>query len=160
MDDYIPKPVKRDGLTAALTRWLGGSEGGKAASVPRNDNAPEERILDGEALSQLIELFDGDASAVIESYLEDSENQLHLATKALRENDRVVLARSAHSLKASSRSVGAQVVASIAEEMELRARAESSAEPLEGLLTQLRQAVIQVEPQLRRIGGAGRRASA
>ncbi len=159
MDDYISKPVKRDGLTAALARWLGRREDGKAASATNNNPGSEQRILDDGALGQLIELFDGDASAVIESYLEDAEDQLHLATKALRENDRVVLARSAHSLKSSSRSLGAQVVGSIAERMELLAH-ECNVEQLEALLTELRQALIQVEPRLRKIAGGDRRASA
>lgn len=160
MDDYIAKPVKRDGLTAALSRWLGGSARGKTASVQKAAGTSTERILDAEALGQLIELFDGDASAVIDSYLEDSENQLHLATTALRENDRTLLGRSAHSLKASSRSLGAQVVASVAEEMERLARVEHNPELLEALLTRLRQAVIEVEPRLRDIASANRRASA
>ncbi len=160
MDDYISKPVKRDSLTAALMRWLAVREAGKAVSVPARNGASEEQLLDDVALGQLIELFDGDASAVIASYLEDSTHQLDLATAALRENDRIVLARSAHSLKASSRSLGVQVVASISEEMELLARAESTAEQLEALLTQLRQALIQVEPRLRTIAEGDRRASA
>ena len=112
-------------------------------------------------LGQLIESFDGDASAVIESYLEDSAEQLQLATNALRDDDRTALARSVHSLKSSSRSLGAHVVASIAEEMELLARSGEGTEKLEPLLMRLRQALIQVEPRLRESAGGGdRRASA
>ena len=109
----------------------------------------------------MIELFDGDASAVIESYLEDSAEQLQLATNALRDDDRTALARSVPSLKSSSRSLGAHVVASIAEEMELLARSGEGTEKLEPLLMRLRQALIQVEPRLRESAGGGdRRASA
>lgn len=159
MDDYISKPVKRDSLTAALMRWIGPGVNGGALSPPNGSASLPTDVLDSVALGQLIELFDGDASAVIESYLKDSRDQLDIATQALRESNWVVLARSAHSLKSSSRSVGTQIVASLAEELEMAAREQQRAEQIEALIAQLRQALIRVEPPLRALANGDRHAS-
>lgn len=164
---WLSKPVRQGQLLSGLARVTGLSSGWNAAVGERRPASSEasatsgQSILDPAGLGQLIELFDGDASAVIESYLEDSAEQLQLATNALRDDDRTALARSVHSLKSSSRSLGAHVVASIAEEMELLARSGEGTEKLEPLLMRLRQALIQVEPRLRESAGGGdRRASA
>ncbi len=161
MDDYVAKPVKRDSLTATLLRWLADPIWQGEPQMDRASETSPERMLDMSALEQLIELFDGDATDVIESYLSDSASQLDVMTNALNEGDDAVLARAAHSLKSSSRSLGALVVGELAEQIEMSAQTAASSGAVNALLPQLRRALSQVEPLLKSaLGSGGRRASA
>jgi HPt (histidine-containing phosphotransfer) domain-containing protein len=161
MDDYVAKPVKRDSLTAALLRWLTEPSWRGELQMERASGTSPERMLDMSALKQLIELFDGDATDVIESYVSDSATQLDVMTNALNEGDDAALARAAHSLKSSSRSLGALVVGNLAEQIEMSARTAASSGAVKALLPQLRRALSQVEPLLKaELGPNGRRASA
>lgn len=162
MDDYLSKPVKRDALTAMLLRWLDGLDRTEACrSESVRVPALTESVLDEQALDQLTEMLDGDATDIIESYLSDSRGQLDAMTKALNEGDLKALERAAHSLKSTSRSLGARKVADLAEQTEAAARSGAPQTTLKPLIGKLRFAVSQVEPRLKSIvAPGGHRASA
>jgi len=152
MDDYVAKPVKRDSLSAALSRWLTGRLSPES-SMRESDKGVGDELLDMAAFEQLRELFDGDPTPVIESYFQDSADQLDVMANAIAQTDLAVLDRSAHSLKASSRSVGALVVARIAADIETLARDSGSLEDAKALVASLRAALNAIEPRLRDMCG-------
>ena len=84
--------------------------------------------------------FDGDVDEVIDSYLHDSSAQLAVIAQALEQADIAALGRSAHSLKSSSRSVGALAVGKIAERLEAAARSGGALEEVAPVCAELRSA--------------------
>jgi two-component system, sensor histidine kinase and response regulator len=150
MDDYLSKPLKRDTLSVTLTKWLAEEAAAAAHSVVGVGAGVDDReVLDEEAFAQLCELFDGDPTEIIDSYLTDSVLQLGIMANALNESDRTALGRSAHSLKGSSRSLGAHGIASIAEEIEKLAFSGGELESARALVARLHLARAAAEPQLR-----------
>jgi signal transduction histidine kinase/DNA-binding response OmpR family regulator len=155
MDDYVSKPVKRQTLEAALARWL--TPG--AAAVPTRSEQSEPPLglaLDRAVLEQLRQLFDGDLSEVIAAYLSDAPAQIDSMESAIASIDYTALGRAAHSLRSSSRSVGAHGVAAAATSIEAQARAHGALEEIRVLVTQLRAAYDAAAPALQAAGeGAG-----
>jgi two-component system, sensor histidine kinase and response regulator len=148
MDDYIAKPIKRDNLAAALTRWLP-RELSTAQTVLSDQPIREPNdLLDPVAFAHLCELFDGDPTEVIDSFLADSLVQLDVMSNALTVNDPATLGRSAHSLKGSSRSLGAHAIADISEHIEILVKMPGSMDEVRELLGRLRLARVAIEPQL------------
>jgi HPt (histidine-containing phosphotransfer) domain-containing protein len=86
---------------------------------------------------------------VIEAYLADTPVQLANATKAIALQDHVVLGRAAHSLKSTSQSVGAILLARAAEALEKHALGRGSFSESERLLAAARVGWEAVAPELR-----------
>jgi two-component system, sensor histidine kinase and response regulator len=150
MDDYLSKPLKRDTLTVTLTEWLAEEAAAAPHSAPGvGAGVDDRRVLDENAFAQLCELFDGDPTEIIDSYLTDSVLQLDIMANALNESDRTALGRSAHSLKGSSRSLGAHGIACIAEEIEKIAFSGGELESARALVARLHLTRAAAEPQLR-----------
>jgi CheY-like chemotaxis protein len=118
MDDYVAKPIKREMLRASLTRWIGVDSVTQAPVLKVPGVAAEPATLDGAAFEQLRALFDNDVADVVDSYLQDSLALLEGMTRAANTGDRDVVKLNAHSLKSSSRSLGAMQVAALAEQLE------------------------------------------
>jgi two-component system, sensor histidine kinase and response regulator len=152
MDDYVSKPVKRQTLEAALARWLA-TDAAPASSATELPEAPSDLVLDRTVLEQLRQLFDGDLSEVIAAYLSDAPAQIDSMSNALARVDYASLGRAAHSLRSSSRSLGAHRVAELATSIETKARAQGALDEIRGLVTQLRAAHDAVGPALRQAGG-------
>jgi CheY-like chemotaxis protein/anti-sigma regulatory factor (Ser/Thr protein kinase) len=152
MDDYVSKPVKRQTLEAALVRWLTPAAAPTAAAMEQPET-PQGLALDRAVLAQLRQLFDGDLSEVIGAYLGDAPAQIDSMANACAAHDYAALGRAAHSLRSSSRSLGAHRVAELATSIEARARAQSSLEEIRPLVAQLRAAHDAVAPALRQAGG-------
>jgi signal transduction histidine kinase/CheY-like chemotaxis protein/HPt (histidine-containing phosphotransfer) domain-containing protein len=155
MDDYISKPIKRDALNAALARWASAGERAletTSTSVPQA--SASSGALDLAAFEQLRELFDGDVNDVIDSYLSDSTTQIDSMTNAVALQDRDVIGRSAHSMKSSSRSLGAHEVSKLAESIERAARGSGSMEEIKTLIGKLKWAQTLVASQLISMRGA------
>jgi signal transduction histidine kinase/CheY-like chemotaxis protein/HPt (histidine-containing phosphotransfer) domain-containing protein len=147
MDDYIAKPIKRDALATVLEKWLGTA----LAAVRSADSEPTDSqydVLDIEVFRQICELFESEATDLVITYLRDTPVQLHTATNSHATSDRATLGRAAHTIKSTSRSLGATVVGKLAEELELLSR-EGSLEEAPILLANLRQAYAAVELRLR-----------
>jgi signal transduction histidine kinase/CheY-like chemotaxis protein/HPt (histidine-containing phosphotransfer) domain-containing protein len=149
MDDYISKPVKRSSIAEALARWLEPTAEIAGEPSPEEFGTQEIRMaLDMNALVQLRELFEDGVADVLQSYLTDTPNQFKAMSDAIRDRDYELLQRSAHSLKSSSRTFGASIVANRAADLEDLARARGSLEEASQLLTALRSAFAVMEPEL------------
>jgi len=145
MDDYLTKPFKRESLGAVLARWLAPNAPAATSLVPatatRLPNAAPELAspLNADALRQLREVFDGDISGVVGAYLSDAQTQINAMASALEQRAGTDLGRAAHSLKSTSRSVGADAVAVLCAELEVLARNDDYAASAGPLLQQIRQ---------------------
>ncbi len=132
MDDYLPKPFSLDVLHKKLLRWTAGvvaeQPTGSAAETPEifptaktcnvTDLLNVNQILDKQALISLQENAGSAYLEMIEVYLEDQILYLDAMDKALREEDRALLKRSAHTLKSSSRHFGAHKLGELCEKIE------------------------------------------
>jgi two-component system, sensor histidine kinase and response regulator len=147
MDDYVSKPIKRDALSDTLSRWIGASAG-QAALMLKPGASAQDQVLDLSAFAQLRELFDNDVDLLIESYLQDSVAQIDSMTHAVNSADRETLMRSAHSLKSSSRSLGARTVSELAEQIEALSRGAGSIDDMKDLIGKLRWAQTAVAARL------------
>ena len=111
--------------------------------------------LDTAAFEQLQALFEGDVADVLDSYIADSLAQIEDMTRAVNAGDRDVLKINAHSLKSSSRSVGAMQVGALAEQLEHLACRSGSMDEIKLVVGRLRWArtaavarLIELKPQV------------
>jgi two-component system sensor histidine kinase/response regulator len=152
MDDYLSKPFKREGLGAILARWLTGDA--SRATMQRKQVASPEPLADTdmtlnlEMLGQLREMFEGDLSGVLQAYLVDAQGQIGAMANAIERDSCVELGRAAHSLKSTSRSVGAEGVANLAAELETLARNEGCSARAVPTLQRLRERFVSAEAAL------------
>jgi two-component system sensor histidine kinase/response regulator len=147
MDDYLAKPVTRATLANTLQRWLPRSDDRIVAS-PAVVHGGEDGGVDRQALEQLRALFEGQLAEVLDTYLRDTPLQLDRMTEALHTSDNAALARAAHSLRASSYSVGAKRVSELAARLDRHARVGGSMNESREMLAELRIAHAAAEPIL------------
>jgi CheY-like chemotaxis protein/HPt (histidine-containing phosphotransfer) domain-containing protein len=125
MDDYISKPVRIEELIRALERCAPTERSdAEPAPAPADESAPP--VLDRTVLARLqAELGDDEPEIIaelIEMFLADSPQQLASMRAALADGAAEIVQRAAHSLKASSASMGAQRLAAACANVELLAR--------------------------------------
>ena len=135
MDDYVAKPVCLEALKAALDRTVAG------LPAPAARPSPQTRVhLDLDRLAQLKELAEPgeeDPSAeFIGIYLEETPTYVEGIRNSLAGRDAAALKLNAHSLKGSSRPVGAERMAAICAEIEALASKGDFA-PVEPMLLEL-----------------------
>jgi HPt (histidine-containing phosphotransfer) domain-containing protein len=147
MDDYLAKPITRASLANALQRWLP-LRGEPSVAPPPVVNGAERGGIDRQTLEQLSALFEGELAEVLDTYLRDTPLQLDRMTEAFHASDNAALARAAHSLRASSHSVGAKKVSEIAARLDRHARAGGAMEDSRAMLVELRAAHLVAEPVL------------
>jgi len=116
MDDYASKPVTPLGLSEILDRHLrdASSSGGVVPELNPSQARPVE-------IEQIQEIADGDIEferELIETFLSDSEEQIHSLEVALREQDAEEVRGRAHTIKGSSANAGAKVMQELACQME------------------------------------------
>ncbi len=119
MDDYVSKPVSRQQLLSAVARAC-------AADMP----TPVEAGPRGEdhamfTCASLLERFDGDEELlgrVAEIFAENTPGLLAALQADIEAGNAVAVSRSAHTLRGSLANVGAEHAASVAAEIEERAR--------------------------------------
>ena len=116
-------------------------------------NAPDEEIVDLEALEDARSAMQDKFGTMLEYYLEDSESYLNAISAALPDGNAEVIATNAHSLKSSSRQLGAVAVSDIAREIEEKARGmldgDGDTHDIASLFERLRDAFDMVEPKFR-----------
>lgn len=78
--------------------------------------------LDRDVLNALQEVMEGEYSMLLDTFLADSEERLHVLRKS---DDALQLMHAAHSFKGSSSNMGAIRLAQLCNELEQRARHES-----------------------------------
>jgi CheY-like chemotaxis protein/HPt (histidine-containing phosphotransfer) domain-containing protein len=155
MDDYLPKPIKRDALAAVLAKWLPAhapaAQTDAGSDTKAGRSASNESALDMAVLSELSEMMGEGIQTVIETYLNDTPEQLREIQQALSRQDRETLGRAAHSVKSSSYSLGAMVLGRTAEALEALARANGAFGEAERLLAGMRGAFDAAESRLREV---------
>jgi signal transduction histidine kinase/DNA-binding response OmpR family regulator len=157
MDDYLPKPIKRDVLAGALSKWLPVAPQVMAAAdqstsaVPQADMHATESSIDMAVLAQLADLMGEGIESVIATYLSDTPQQLAAIQAAVERTDHEVIGRCAHSVKSSSLSLGVTVLGRAAEALEKLARDKSSRQDAEKALAAMRVAYEPAEAKLREL---------
>jgi CheY-like chemotaxis protein len=99
MQDFLSKPIQMHDLRSALER------------VPRAWSVPDY-------LAEIIAEDPGIAKELLTLYLDDATQNLHDLNEQVLLRDEAVIARILHSLKGSSRQIGALKLSDIAESME------------------------------------------
>ncbi|MFI5346371.1 MAG: response regulator [Elusimicrobiota bacterium] len=119
MDDFVPKPVTLEPLSAALNRW--------------------DRPLDETALSVFAAIAadaPGALQRLLEGFLSDAEERLAAARAALQRGERDACGRAAHAVRGAAASVGARGLRELCRRIEAGAAPEAADAALPGLLAQ------------------------
>ncbi len=123
MDDYVPKPVKREELEAALERWVPRGEEGASMTIAEGEEGdglvtPEDP-LDRAVIENLLELGGAELlSELAEMFFDDMSSALTVLREAMEGNDAPAVERAAHTLKGSSGNMGAKNMAQICAELQ------------------------------------------
>jgi len=139
-DDYVPKPLQRAELFAAIERARGATKGNQSApeEAPQVSDAlnPAELLEhvedDRELLAEIVQLFESNLPAVLQELRES------IAT-----GDGAEVARAAHTLKGSVGNFGHQGTYRAVEQMEAFAK--------QGDMPQTKAALLVVESELERL---------
>lgn len=146
MDDYLSKPIAREGLHACLRRWCppasSSPPAGMATALPPLAPATREPalpsteettahagqatplpVLDREVLDELREIAGSETATIINVFLDDTGIQVRKLQEAAVGPDLLQLRELAHSLKSASANVGALSLSAAARRVELAARA-------------------------------------
>jgi PAS domain S-box-containing protein len=119
MDAYLSKPLNPQAL-GSLLEELTGSSPQPHPAVPAADRS--NRPLDPKILNDLKLLDrDGDGSflrEVISAYIEDTERRLGELRTGVAVGDHAAVVRNAHTLKGSSRNIGAERMGKLCESLE------------------------------------------
>ncbi len=129
MDDYLSKPVKMEALEAMLNRWCADETENQSAVEESSIN--ESDVLDQSALDQLRELQEDEeddlVKELVEIYITDAPGYIAAISSAIESADAHAMERAAHTLKGSSASLGAHLLASACLEVEKLGRIGSTA---------------------------------
>jgi len=126
MDDYLPKPLQREGLRRILRpllEWRDDSQGetvDAAAIAPGDaDDPPLDR-------DRLTEIAGGDvdfAQELIQLFIEDVAQYIATLSEAIAQADAETVRKVGHTLKGSSSNIGAEPLRCAASEVEMQGRA-------------------------------------
>jgi CheY-like chemotaxis protein/HPt (histidine-containing phosphotransfer) domain-containing protein len=123
MSDYVSKPVRIEELADALARSVARGFDAAAPAPTRASDANEGDVLWADDLSLLRDSVGPDAfEAIVADYVDSSPGWLTDLETAIRAGDVSQARLLAHDLKSTSKTVGARRVATIARELEERAR--------------------------------------
>jgi len=134
MDDYLSKPISREGLQACLLRWCRPMQDAGIESPPATPAALEEApasaaqatalpVLDREVLDELRGIAGAETATIIDVFLDDATPLVRQLQEAAVTPDLDQLRELAHSLKSASANVGALALSAAARRVELAARA-------------------------------------
>jgi two-component system sensor histidine kinase/response regulator len=128
MDDHLSKPFSIVKILEMLDRWMprAASTQAEAAQPAAGAAVKVAGVLDRQALDQLGKLITNGKpellARVINLYLVESPKLIQKLKQAADANDAPEIARSAHSLRASSANVGAEVLSRYCGDIEASAR--------------------------------------
>jgi CheY-like chemotaxis protein/HPt (histidine-containing phosphotransfer) domain-containing protein len=149
MDDYLSKPIRREELAAALTRF-------ESRAVPEDDSPMADEVDDPEPVDLAeIEATVGDPIFVrqlISTFLNDAPGLVATLRSSLEQSNLEELRRAAHTLKSNGRTFGATALASLSEELELCART-GTVENAGDLITRIEKEYARVEGALGALAG-------
>jgi PAS domain S-box-containing protein len=124
MDDYVPKPVRREDLDAVLERWVARSPS-EPEGEPLKDllGEPSGDPLDSSVLADLRELEgDGEPDLLFElaeMFASDSTLRIEAMKRAIAKGEPATVKQMAHALKGSSSNMGARRMASLCERLQI-----------------------------------------
>ncbi len=122
MDDYLTKPITRDGLLRCVARWLPTVPDRTSSEAPPSGSKPawSPDELDEELFAELEEVFEGRDlhRAVIEPFRRTGREAVDAVRAAIGRESRAELPTIAHSLKGAARAVGLVAVGHLAERLE------------------------------------------
>jgi PAS domain S-box-containing protein len=122
MDQYLSKPLVMVGLRKALELATAGSDPAVPASTDQPDEDTQD-VLSVQALEQIRELGSEDLlKEIVDLYLSESPPLVARMREAWQSGDRGALEMLAHTLKGSSRHVGANRLAAVLSDVELRSQ--------------------------------------
>jgi CheY-like chemotaxis protein/HPt (histidine-containing phosphotransfer) domain-containing protein len=143
MDGFLTKPVQPEALAQAVRQWTEPARLATATMMQPVEpaNRPPPLRLDTSALQRLAEALGPESASgvdeIVSLYLEDAPRQLHDLQVSLEVGKLEVAQRAAHSLKSTSRTVGALHLGELAAAVELQLR--SGQVPPAGCVEGLRQ---------------------
>ena len=121
MDDYLAKPLRIATLRERLVSWLAGSgvDGQpRDIDVVQTDAPAGQGSLDPGVLAELRETLGSAYAKMVGFYLEDTPGHIQAIEAAVGEGDADRLHAIAHSIKGSSRNLGAERLADICKQLE------------------------------------------
>ena len=125
MDDYLPKPVKKDALKEVLEKWLDLNKKGKEKEdsdmKDQSINKSQKVILDENVLADLKDIMEDEFIEVLQLFLDESVT-LMADVHAGFSDETDTLVRAIHTLKSSSRNVGAMQLGEVSEKIEALAK--------------------------------------
>jgi PAS domain S-box-containing protein len=128
MDDYLSKPVKAEALKEILDKWT--IQNKQTQVIEENNmsvqliNKSQETILDDNVLADLRDIMEDEFMEVLQLFLDESVSLMSdIHAGFSEEPDK--LSRSVHTIKSSSRNVGAMRLGQVAEKMEALIKAEN-----------------------------------
>lgn len=123
MDDHLAKPLTLSSLGAKLNRWIASRDVDTSTDAGPLDTDALRNLqpLDAEALATLREVLGDDLEAAILPFLEDMPVYLDELTEAIAERDAERVRKAAHAVRGASGNLGAQIIATLARDIEERA---------------------------------------
>lgn len=147
MDDYLPKPVQIGDLSACLARWIG-----RAPSAPTVTTLKTGDVLDQTVLDEIKDLKTADGKNVLERVLNTFQKTMpgyiEEIKTAAAQGDLAKIKAPAHTLKGSSRSIGAERLGKVCASL-LKACAENRTDRLPALLADLETESLALDQALR-----------
>ena len=169
MDDYIPKPVRKDVLEETIARWIrddveeqlatdeevlpvpsAAPPEPKLSAPPQVNHAPIQDVIDLDVIATLRDLDDGEGEVLeelVDLFLTDSPDRIAEMRGASASGDQELLKRAAHTLKGSSRNLGASSLAEICQVIESKSM-EAQIEEASKLIPQVEAELSKVEVAL------------
>jgi len=118
MDDYISKPIDPEQLAATLAKWLSGngSPSTKAQKINRDNN--NNGIFDRASLLERVGGDEGFLIELVNLFLQEVPKLILSMQHAIEKDDRILLHRSAHTLKGSAGNISANELQQVALKLE------------------------------------------
>jgi PAS domain S-box-containing protein len=117
MDDYLPKPLRKQDLIAMLGKTFSLA----VATPPPPSRKPQNKPLDTAVLDSLYPLMGQQITEVLEIFASDTGQRLSAMEQAISDNDLKEVERLAHSAKSGAGNIGAAELMSILRHIELEA---------------------------------------
>ncbi|CAA9889407.1 Histidine kinase [Candidatus Methylobacter favarea] len=143
MDDYLSKPIVRNELAAALSRWLAEDAAGRPDASCHADAIPEKPAPIFWDKATALNRLEGDEELLAEMialFLQDAPLRLSELNEALLQNNYLALADAAHAVKGMAVHFCAATVISLASELEQNARTHTNMAGLRLMTEQLSEA--------------------
>ncbi len=149
MDDYISKPIRFEELFATIERVVQAAKSRAESTSP--DVAPREQTAADDALDwdEVLQTVQGDQvllRVVIDTFLNECPDLLHRLREACGAGDAKAVGRAAHALKGAVGNFGESAAYRFAYELEQMG--------MDDNLTQMDEALAEVETQLQRLTSA------